>query len=138
MWVYTSEFAGKDHNEIVSSRYSFLTFIYTTLNFYLVFCILLGRFLTLCMKTYYKAIVYHLIFFWKVLPVTLILLFFSFILYMHTRLFLSGAKKKSFKRKNSVGRKCCQLKVPKVLLIHLFVTLLINQTTGSDNRQFFL
>ena len=73
----------------------------------------------------------------KVLPVILILLFFSFILYMPTRLFLSGANKKSFKSKNSVGRKCCQLKVLKVLLMHLFVTLLINKTTGSDNRHFF-
>ena len=73
----------------------------------------------------------------KFLPETLILLFFSFILYMPTRLFLSGANKKSFKSKNSVGRKCCQLKVLKVLLMHLFVTLLINKTTGSDNRHFF-
>ena len=56
---------------------------------------------------------------------------------MPTRLFLSGANKKSFKSKNSVGRKCCQLKVLKVLLMHLFVTLLINKTTGSDNRHFF-
>ena len=56
---------------------------------------------------------------------------------MPTRLFLSGANKKSFKSKNSVGRKCCQLKVLKVLLMHLFVTLLINKTTGSDNQHFF-
>ena len=64
-------------------------------------------------------------------------LFFSFISYMPTRLFLSGANKKSFKRKNSVGRKCCQLKALKILLIHLFVTLLIKKTTGIDNRHFF-
>ena len=44
---------------------------------------------------------------------------------------------KSFKSKNSVGRKCSQLKVLKVLLMHLFVTLLINKTTGSNNRHFF-
>ena len=56
---------------------------------------------------------------------------------MPTKLFLCGANKKSFKSKNSVGRKCCQLKVLKVLLMHLFVTLLINKTTGSDNRHFF-
>ena len=74
----------------------------------------------------------------KVLPVTLILLFFSFILYMPTRVFLSGTNKKSFKCKNSVGSKCCQLKALKILLIHLFVTLLINKTTGSDNQHFFL
>ena len=70
----------------------------------------------------------------KVLPVILILLFFSFILYMPTRLFLSDANKKSFKSKNSIGKKCCQLKVLKVLFMHLFVTLLIKQqvaTTGS-------
>ena len=42
----------------------------------------------------------------KVLPVILILLFFSFILYMPTKLFLSGANKKSCKRKKSVARKC--------------------------------
>ena len=72
-------------------------------------------------------------FFGKVLPVILILLY---TLYMPTRLFLSGASKRSFKRKNSVGRKCYQLKVLKVLLIHLFVTLLINKSTGSDNRHF--
>ena len=87
------------------------------------------------MKTYYTTfIVYHS---GKVVPVILILLFFSFILYMPTRLFLSDANKASFKSKNSVGRKCCQLKVLKVLLMHLFVTLLINKTTGSDNRHFF-
>ena len=67
----------------------------------------------------------------KVLPVILILLFFSFILYMPARLYLSDANKKSFKSKNSLGRECCKLKVLKVLLIHLFVT------TGSNNRHFF-
>ena len=41
-----------------------------------------------------------------------------------------------FKRKKSVGRKCCQLKAFKVLLMHLFVTLWINKRTGSDNRHF--
>ena len=56
---------------------------------------------------------------------------------MPTRLFLSDANKKSFKSKNSVGRKCCQLKVLKVLLMHLFDTLLINETSGSDNRYSF-
>ena len=55
---------------------------------------------------------------------------------MPTRLFLSGTNNKSFKRKNSVVRKCCQLKVYKVLLMHRFVTLLINKTNGSDNRHF--
>ena len=50
-------------------------------------------------------------FYGKVLPVIFILLFFSFILYMSTRLFLSGANQKSFESKNYVGRKCCQLKV---------------------------
>ena len=73
----------------------------------------------------------------KFFPVILILLFFSSILYLTTNLFLSGANKKWCKRKNSVGRKCCQLKVLKVLLMHLFVTLLINKTTVSDNRHFF-
>ena len=50
---------------------------------------------------------------------------------------MSGANKKSFKRKNSVGSTCCQLKALKILLMHLFVTLLINKTNGSDNRYFF-
>ena len=40
---------------------------------------------------------------------------------------LSWYKNKS-DRKNSVGRKCCQLKALK---------LLTNKTTGSDNRHFF-
>ena len=44
--------------------------------------------------------------------------------------------KKSFKHKNSVGRKCYQLKLLKVLLMHLFVTLLINKTTGRYNLRF--
>ena len=74
----------------------------------------------------------------KVLAVTLTLLFFSFILYIPTRIFLSGANKRSFKLKNSVGMKCCQLKVLKAFLMHLFVILLINKTTGSNNRHFFL
>ena len=74
----------------------------------------------------------------KVLPLILILLFSSFILYMPTRLSSSSANK-TFKSKNSVGRKRCQLtlKVLKVLLLHLFVTLLIKKATGSDNRHFF-
>ena len=29
------------------------------------------------------------------------------------------------------------MKVLKLLLMHLFVTLLMNKTTGSDNRHFF-
>ena len=49
---------------------------------------------------------------------------------------MSGAKKISFKRKNSVGSKCCQLKALNLLLIYLFVALLINKTNGSDNRHF--
>ena len=72
----------------------------------------------------------------KVLQVTLTLLFFSFILYIPTMLFLSGANKKSFKCKKSVGRKCCRLKALKALLMHLSVTLLINKTTGSDSQHF--
>ena len=56
---------------------------------------------------------------------------------MPTSCFLSGANKKSFKRKNSVESKCCQWKALKILLIHLFVTLLINKTNGSDKRHFF-
>ena len=35
-----------------------------------------------------------------------------------------------------LGRKCYQLKVLKVLLMHLFVTLLINKATGSYNLRF--
>ena len=72
----------------------------------------------------------------KFLPVTLTLLFFSFILYITTRLSLSGANKKSFKRKKFIKGKCRQLKALKVLLMYLFVTLLINKATGSDNRHF--
>ena len=58
MLVNISEFAGKDNNKIVSRTY-FLLLSYATL--YLFFCIFLGVFLTLCMKTYYTdVIVYHL------------------------------------------------------------------------------
>ena len=136
MQVNTSEFAGKDNSEIVSCRYSFLTFLYN-------FEFLLGLlYFPREVFDMYEDLLYGFYslpfkYSGKVLPVILILLFFSFILYMPTRLFLSGANKKSFKSKNSVGRKCCQLKVLKVLLMHLFVTLLINKTTGSDNRHFF-
>ena len=66
MWINASEFAGKGNNEIASCMYSFLTFFYATLNFYLVFCIFPGRFLTLCLKTFHSAfIVYHLSFLGK-------------------------------------------------------------------------
>ena len=73
----------------------------------------------------------------KILQVTLTLLFFLFILYIPTRLFFECCKqKKSFKHK-SIGRRCCQLKVLKVLLLmHVFVTLLIDKMTGSDNQLF--
>ena len=114
----------------------FLLFLY---NFkFLLGLLYLGRFLTLL----YEDLVhdfYSLPFklSGKVLPVILILLFFSFILYVPTKLFLRDANKKSFRSKNSVGRKCCQLKVLKVFVMHLFDTLLINETTGSDNRYSF-
>ena len=72
----------------------------------------------------------------KALPVILTLLFFSLILYIPNWLFLSGANEKLFKRKKKfVGTKCCHLIPLKVLLMHLFVTL-INKTTGSNNRHF--
>ena len=68
MWVNTFEFAGKESSEIVSCRYFFYLF-YTTFNLYLVLCIFQGRFLTLCMKTYYRAIiVYHSNFLGKSFP----------------------------------------------------------------------
>ena len=60
MWINASGFTGKDNNKIASCIYSFFLLFYTTLNFYLVFCIFQGRFLKLCIKTYYTAfIVYH-------------------------------------------------------------------------------
>ena len=117
----------------------FLPFLYATLNFYLVFFIFLRRFLTLCMKAYYTAfIVYHLRFLGKY--------FRWFWFYCFSHLFYTcplssfwvGQKNiYIFKRKNSVGRKYYQLKVLEVLLMHLFVTLLINKTTGSDNQHLF-
>ena len=114
----------------------FLLF-HTTFNFYLVFCILLGRFSTLCMKAYYKAIiVYHLNFLRKSFQW---LWYYCFSHLYYTCLlgfFWMAHTKKSFKHKNSIGRKCCQLNVLNVLLMHLFVTLLINKTTGRDNWHF--
>ena len=136
MWVNISEFAGKDNYEIVSCRYYFLTFLY---NFAFVLSFL--YFPRQVFDTMYENLLYG----YYSLPFkfpepcpsrTLTLLFFSFILYISTSLFLSDANKKSFKRKKSVGRKCCHLKGLKVLLMHLFVTLLINKTTGSDNQHF--
>ena len=58
------------------------------------------------------------------------------LLYILIGLFLSGANKKSFKGKKSVARKCFQLKALKVSLMCIFVTLLINKATGSNNRHF--
>ena len=88
------------------------------------------------MMTYYTAfIVYHLDFLGKSFQ-WLWYYYFSHLYYTYL-LGLSGANKKSFKRKNFLWRKCCQLKALKVLLMHLFVTLLINKTTGSDNQHFF-
>ena len=99
----------------------------------MVFCIFLGRFLMLCMKTYTAFLVYHSSFLGKSFQ------WFWYYCFSHLYYtFLSCANKKSFKSKNSVGRKCCQLKMLKVLLMHLFVTLLINKATGSDNRHIFL
>ena len=68
----------------------------------------------------------------KFVTVTFPLLFFSLILHILTRLFLSGANKKLFKNNKTVWRTCCQLKALEPLLMHLLVTLLINETTDSD------
>ena len=126
MWVNLSEFSGKDNNKIVSCRYSFITFLY---NFEFVLHLLYFR--REVFEIIYEDLLYGYYslpfkFSGKVLPVTFILLFFSFILYIITMLFLSGTNEKSSKRERSIGRKCCQLKALKVLLIHLFVKLLIN------------
>ena len=43
----------------------FLLFLITTLNFYLVFCIFLGRFSTLCMKTHYTVLQFTIYVFWE-------------------------------------------------------------------------
>ena len=133
MLVNISEFAGKDNNKIVSRTY-FLLLSYATL--YLFFCIFLGVFLTLCMKTYYTdVIVYHLDVLGKSFQlVTLALLYFWFILYMPARLVLNSESKRSSIRSNSVRRKYYQLKGLKVLLTYEFVTLSINKISGSENR----
>ena len=54
------------------------------------------------------------------------------LLYILIGLFLSGANK----GKKSIARKCFQLKALKVSLMCIFVTLLINKATGSNNRHF--
>ena len=91
---------GNNSNEIATCMYSFFYFFYTTLNFYLVFCIFLGRFLTLGVKTYYTAfIVYHLSFLGKSFR------WFWYYCFSHLYytcllgFFLSSAIKKSFKSK---------------------------------------
>ena len=91
MWINASGFIGKDNNEIAACMYSFLIF-------FINFEFLLG-FLYFPREVF--DIVYEDLFYsfyslpfkfsGKVPPVILILLFFSFILYMPTRLFLSGA-----------------------------------------------
>ena len=94
MWVNASEFASKDNNEIASFMYSFLTLFYN-------FQFLLGLFyfpreVFDIMYEDFLYSFYSLIskFSGKVLLVILLLLFFSFILYMPTKLFLSGTNKK--------------------------------------------
>ena len=111
MWVNTSEFAGKDSTEIVSCRYSFLTFFIPLLicTWYLHFH---GEVLDIYEELFYG---YHSLPFKpyeKILLVTLTLLFLSFILYLLTGFFMNV---KSF-----LGRKSCQLKVLKVLLMYLY------------------
>ena len=49
---------------------------------------------------------------------------------------MSGTNKKSFKRNKSVARNCCKLKVLKLFLTYLLVTLWINKIPVSDNRHF--
>ena len=74
MWVTTSEFAGKDNNEIVSCRYSLVYFPREV--FAIMYEDLLYGYYSLPFK-----------FSGKVLTATLIFLFFSFISNMSTRLF---------------------------------------------------
>ena len=116
--------------------YSFFTFSYTTnFEFFLRFLYFPREIFDMYEDLLYGFYSLRFKFSGKVFQVILILLFFSLILYMPNRLFLSGANKKPFKSKNSIGRKCSQLKVLKVLLMHLFVTLLINKITDTDNRK---
>ena len=133
MWVNTSEFAGKDKIEIVTSRYSFLTFfmqlwIYTW-SFYFpreVFDLIYVDLL----YDYYLGETFQWLWYYC----------FSHLYYTCLLRFFERRKQKiteTFKRKNSIRRKCCKLKALKAWLMHLFVTLLINKTTSSDNRHFF-
>ena len=94
MWINASEFASKDSNEVASYMYSFLTFFICNFEFLLGFF----YFPEEVFDIMYEGLLYGFYslpftFSGKVLPVILILLFFSFILYMPTKLFLSGAKK---------------------------------------------
>ena len=103
IWVNTSECAGKDNNEIVSWRYSFLTFFIPLLTFTWHLHFPEGVF-----DIRYEELLYgcHFLPFkpsGKVLPVTLALLWL---------------KQKLFEC--FLGQKCCQLKVLKVLLMHLY------------------
>ena len=128
MLVNTSKFASKDNNEIISCRYSFLTFLH---NFDFVLGLL--NFHKKVFDIMYEDLLYgyyslQFKFCRKVLPVTLIFL----LLYILIGLFLSGANK----GKKSVARKCFQLKALKVSLMCIFVTLLINKATGRNNRHF--
>ena len=101
------------------------------------FFIVLGRFLTLCMKLYCKLCYSLFERSGKVLPVTLTSLFFLFILYIPTRLFWVAQTKHHLNVKSPQGGSAyCLLKAPKVLLMHLFIALLINKIPGSNNQHF--
>ena len=90
MWVNTSDIAGKDNTKLFLVGIFFLLFLYN-------FEFLLGL-------LYFPREVFYIMyedlldgyhsssfkFSGKVFPVTLILLFFSFMLHMPTRLFLGG------------------------------------------------
>ena len=138
MWINASEFTGKDNNEIASCMYSFFSFFIQ-----LWICTWSLHFPGEVFDIMYEDLLngfYSLPFTFsgKVLLVIFILLLFSLILYTCLLGFFWVAQTKNhLKVRTYVGRKCCQLKVIKVSLMHLFVTLLINKTSGSDNRHFF-
>ena len=97
MCINASAFTGKDNNEIASCMHSFFTFLCN-------FEFLLGLlyFPREVFDIMYEDLLYGFYslpfkYSGKVLPVILILLFFSFILYMPAGLFLSGANKNHLK-----------------------------------------
>ena len=104
-------------------------FVYTTSNLYFVFDIMYEDLLYGYYSLPFKLSV-------KVLPVTLTLLFFSFILYIPTKLFWVAQTKNHLNVRSPRGENAVNWKHLKYCWCIFFITLLINKATDSDDQHF--